>query len=75
MGSFTADGVARLRRHSGLEHLLPHPGNSHPQAANVRPPHPHEKALGGEREGEPRQAQETLAPWPGVRPLSRVPSA
>lgn len=36
MGSVTYDGVARLRRHSWLEHVLPHAGHHHPQAEEVR---------------------------------------
>ncbi len=35
MGSLPDDGVARLHGHPGLEHILPHPGHSHPKAEDV----------------------------------------
>lgn len=35
LGSVSADGVARLRGHPGLEHFLPHPGHGHLKAADV----------------------------------------
>lgn len=36
MGSVAYDGVARLRRHARLEHVLPHAGHHHPQAEDMR---------------------------------------
>lgn len=35
LGSVSDDGVARLRSHPGLEHLLPHPGHGHLKAEDV----------------------------------------
>lgn len=35
LGSVSDDGVARLRGHPGLEHLLPHPGHGHLKAEDV----------------------------------------
>lgn len=40
LGPDPIHGVARLRRHSGLEHFLPHPGHGHPKAADVMALHP-----------------------------------
>lgn len=36
MGSVAHDGVARLRRHARLEHVLPHAGHHHPQAEDMK---------------------------------------
>lgn len=57
LGSVADDGVARLRRHSGLEHFLPHPGHSHLKAADVT-----SLTLGPSLSGE---AQQPAASRPG----------
>lgn len=48
LGSVSDDGVARLRCYPGLEHFLPHPGDSHPEATDVTAsPHRASFRMGG----------------------------
>lgn len=48
LGFVSDDGVARLRCYPGLEHFLPHPGDSHPEAADVTAsPHRASLRMGG----------------------------
>lgn len=72
LGSVPNDGLARLCGHPGLEHVLPHPGNSHLKDEDVTAsPQNTSFSLGIELSGE---AQE-LTTYQGLTICGRIGAA